>query len=96
MDKLLTVCEMVEKKLNDEHIYASVWPYRSDMPVMDVEIQWGDWKHDHARAKWLLGEISGIHYISSAVTEENGSDCYSAVHHFYVEGDEAIGALNCA
>lgn len=51
---------------------------------IEVEINWGDWKHEHLRCKWLteqLLEMRGIGFdFDTFVTEEDGSDCYSAIH----------------
>lgn len=90
-EKLFSVCESAEKMLSEKSINAVVFPYGHDLPVVVVEIGWGDWKHDHARAKWLMQE-QGCVLLKSDVIEENGSDCYSAAHYFYVEGmhDEAV------
>ena len=85
IDKIYKISEEVENKLRENKIHAEVFPYGHDMPVFVVAIHWGDWKHDHARAKWLVGEM-GYPYINGVVTEEDGSDCYSAEHRFYVEG----------
>jgi len=88
-EKKLEISEKAEKYLRDNKLWASVEPYWDDLPVIEVEINWGDWKHDHARAKWLLEEV-GIHFINTKVTEEDGSDCYSAIHRFYV-GESRLG-----
>lgn len=51
---------------------------------LDYLITWGDWKHDHLRFKWIVDELCMElkipHVITSRETEENGSDCYSAIH----------------
>ena len=51
-----------------------------------INIQWGDWKHDHWYADVLIedffkdkDEVREIFYGIN-VTEEDGSDCYSATH----------------
>lgn len=80
------VCEKVGKYLSDNGLICDVYPYRGDMPVVDVDIHWGDWKHDHLRAKWIMEEKGAI-CLGDVVTEENGSDCYSAVHHFVVDAE---------
>ena len=72
---------LIEQMLRDNHVYADVYPYRDIEVVFAVEINWGDWKHEHLSAKWLLQEAGHV-YISSQVTEENGSDTYSAIHYF--------------
>ena len=51
-----------------------------------ISITWGDWKHDHMRTKYIITEFAekrGLSVkVSSEVTEENGSDTYSADHTF--------------
>lgn len=74
--------EKISKVLDDNNIWANVWQYM-DLPVVHVEILYGDWKHDHARADWLLRDM-GCTLIGTEVTEDDGSDCYSAIHYFHV------------
>ena len=97
-EKLYEICEKANKRFQAERLYAEIYPYNAsaEMPVIDVEINWGDWKHEHGRAKWLMG-LMGARLIGTQVTEEDGSDCYSAVHHFYVGEDfneEAVDEEN--
>lgn len=82
-EKLVKVCEKVEKKLNEERLGGEVWVHGNGLPVFDVHISWGDWKHDHLRTRWVIEEMGGV-YIGGEVTEEDGSDCYSAIHHYAV------------
>lgn len=42
-----------------------------------VDITWGDWKHDHLRADYLVQMLGGS-LETVLTTEEDGSDCYSA------------------
>ena len=49
--------------------------------TVEVEISWGDWKHDHAYCDHLMAYI-GYKSDDEQVTEENGSDTYSSIH-FY-------------
>lgn len=85
-EELYGICERVQKYLDSNNLWADVYPHGGGLPVIDVEIHWGDWKHDHLRMKYLMGE-AGATLISTHVTEENGSDCYSAVHHFFADED---------
>ena len=71
--------EIIEKILRNNNISAEV--HQKNNNVVEVEISWGDWKHDHMRAKYLLNN-AGFEFISTIVTEEDGSDTYSAVHFF--------------
>ena len=84
--EMYDACDRIEKYLRDNRIYCDVYPYGDDMPVVNVEIRWGDWKHEHLRAKWLMGEVGAV-YVNTVETEENGTDCYSAVHRFIVGND---------
>ena len=70
--------------LKDNGVWAEVYPYQHDMPVLVVSISWGDWKHDHLWARNLMSYL-GYKEIGDRVTEENGSDCYSAEHYFVKE-----------
>lgn len=44
-----------------------------------VYISWGDWKHDHAWCQELMRYL-GYKRVSFDVTDEDGSDCFSAEH----------------
>ena len=46
-----------------------------------VEIEWGDWKHDHMWCDELMGYL-GYTLTDEIETEENGSDCYSAERYY--------------
>ncbi len=51
--------------------------------VIDYSIEWGDWKHDHLYSEDLAKEFFKEDLsISEDVTEEDGSDTYSATHEF--------------
>lgn len=69
--------------LNDNNLATDVYEYGDDMPAIHVEIRLGDWKHEHWRTRWLL-EQNGFIYVSEDVIEENGSDCYSAIHTYLI------------
>lgn len=73
--------EQVYETLKSNNVYPeSVHQYRT-IPVVVVEISWGDWKHEHWRADWLIEELGGT-LVRTDVTEEDGSDCYSATHYY--------------
>ena len=71
--------EKVQKLLDDNNLWADAYNY-NDIAIA-VEVNRGDWKHDHLRTEWLLKE-NGFTKITSKVTEEDGSDTYSAIHYF--------------
>lgn len=80
MADIYELCERVEKTLQDANVWADVYPAHG-MKDICVEINHGDWKHDHLRTAWLLENMGAVH-VSEKVTEEDGSDCYSAIHTF--------------
>ena len=75
---------MAHDFLKDNGVWAEVYPYGHDMPVLVVDIEWGDWRHSHLWAKDLMSYL-GYTEIGNKVTDEDGSDCYSAEHYFIKE-----------
>ena len=78
----------MEKKIyelmDENNIRGEVVDYSEQKKMLAVEIIWGDWKHEHARLDWLVGEnIPNLRSIHTVTTEEDGSDCYSAIHYYY-------------
>ena len=71
----------VDELLKANNIYASVYQY-GQLPVVCVEIEWGDWKHEHWRADWLIEEELKGNKIKVEITEDDGSDTYSAIHYY--------------
>lgn len=69
----------VRKKFAEENMYCEIHEHENG--CISIEIEWGDWKHDHAYSDHLMREM-GYDCTDEQVTEENGSDCYSSVH-FY-------------
>ena len=92
-EKLVKVCEKVEKKLNEERLGGEVWVHGNGLPVFDVHISWGDWKHDHGWLDSLMGYID-YEAFNEIVTEENGSDCYSSEHIFVRKDAEKLQLLH--
>ena len=83
------VKKILEKKVADlfkeKELYYEWGVYSEgiDKYVIEVVVEWGDWKHDHAYLDWVMNE-NGFVKTNEVVTEDDGSDCYSAVHTFKV------------
>lgn len=76
-------CSVVSRFLRDNRCYADeVW--QENEIAVAVSIDWGDWKHDHGWCDSLMDYL-GYSKIGEQETEEDGSDCYSAVHYFIKE-----------
>ena len=76
--------DMVEKriselytKLHEEDLYYDIFKVCSN--VIGVEVEFGDWKHDHAYLDYIMSEL-GYNKIEEKITMEDGSDCYSSIH----------------
>ena len=72
---------MIHDFLNDNGVWAEVYQYNQSIAAYVVSISWGDWKHDHLWARDLMSYLGYVE-IGNKVTEEDGSDCYSAEHYF--------------
>ena len=81
MDKVKQIEELMEKN----RLFGDVWDLlERGRHVVKVEICWGDWKHDHLRLEFLVKEnMPELISHDKEIIEENGTDCYSAIHKFY-------------
>jgi len=72
---------VIERYLDDNDLYADEVYTEMGGHIIAVHCNWGDWKHTHG---WLRDLMNYINYteVSEKVTEEDGSDCYSATHYF--------------
>lgn len=85
MDMFATEKKIYEL-MKEHHIMGEVVDYNEAIKMVAVEITWGDWKHDHLRMNWLMEEnFSNLRSIHTQTTEEDGSDCYSAIHYYYFD-----------
>lgn len=83
MDNLV---HLLTKHLEENKLFGDVY---TDEDVICIDISWGDWKHEHRRCAWLVTEFlsdNGYTTLLEAeiVTEDDGSDCYSATHKFFI------------
>ena len=69
--------------MRENHLHGDVW---EDFGLLCIEVNWGDWKHDHLRLDWVMKENFNILMSATETTEENGSDCYSAIHYYVLGG----------
>lgn len=87
------VADQLEQHFRNNKLWVDELHYNQVKDCIEYDINWGDWKHEHLRSKWLLEELFkelGIAAnINSHTTEEDGSDTYSA--HYIVR---AMGKMN--
>ena len=72
--------EQITRFLKDNLCYPDC-VYTNSEGVTSVDISWGDWKHEHLWCRDLMGYLGYIE-TGEEETEEDGSDCYSAIHYF--------------
>lgn len=73
----------IHKFMMENYITGEIVDYNEQKRMIAVEIIRGDWKHQHLRMDYFMEELCDIRSISTQTTEEDGSDCYSAVHYYY-------------
>lgn len=93
-EKSYEVCQRVAKYLSEKNVscVSDVCPTDAMEDAVEVWIDWGDWKHEHKRVDWLMAEAGAV-VLGEAVTEDDGSDCYSAFHMYLVDENFLKGAV---
>ena len=77
--------------LANQKDFYEVWPSEDD--TICVDISWGDWKHDHLRLDLIANNFFkekgyDILNMNTEVTDEDGSDTYSATHSYRIRKHE--------
>lgn len=75
-----TITNKVQKLFNENSI-NHFFSVDFNNGTIEVEVEWGDWKHDHLYLERVM-KNNGYTMIDSEVTEEDGSDTYSARYWF--------------
>ena len=87
----------INEYLHDNGFYDSgIW-YEGilDTQLVRIAKDWGDWKHDHGWLRDLMKHL-GYEEFGCVVTEEDGSDCYSADHIFVHKDNPRYNVLMSA
>lgn len=84
-NKANEIASIVIKYLTEKEAdFFEVYPTElNGFPCLIVEVNWGDWKHSHGYLDYLMKEKHFLK-IREDVTEEDGSDCYSANHIYLI------------
>ena len=69
----------IEEHLKENGISAETFVYPNDFDKVDVNIDCGDWKHDHIVCDVLMKE-KGWELESESVNDDDDDDCYSSTH----------------
>lgn len=76
-----TRLDAANKMFNDNQCSMIAEIASLETKVVVIEIEWGDWKHEHGYADYVMKQ-NGFTKIKEEVTEEDGSDCYSSNHYY--------------
>lgn len=84
----------IKTELKKNHIYSDLYDEygfrKNDSFVLKIDIDKGDWKHDHRLADIIVSNVADrydnieIVKVSENVTDDDGSDTYSATHTYNV------------
>lgn len=69
--------QTIQRMFREKEMSYAFFVSSPNMVIVDVK--WGDWKHDHIRLKYEMEQIN-FEQVAEEVTEDNGSDTYSAQH----------------
>ncbi len=81
--EILAMQKRITEVMMENHINGDIVDYNTQTKMIAVEIIRGDWKHDHLRMDYFMQRAYDIRSIQTQTTEEDGSDCYSAIHYYY-------------
>ena len=88
-DTIKSLANEFADRLSEQDAYYNIWFDEKDNTIT-VGVDWGDWKHDHMwldifADKFFREKGYDLDNMSVEVTDEDGSDTYSA-NHTYVLG----------
>lgn len=83
----LDLIGIITAELYSAHGYSYIIFDHED--TVSIDIEWGDWKHNH-RFLELFMEERGFDQLIEEVTDEDGSDTYSATHVYKLRESEKI------
>lgn len=89
LPKTITEYErQAEEVLYNYNIHATAEGNPKDNTI-SVEIQMGDWKHEHRKSELILKKI-GLEKIDEVITESTDSDCYSAIYKYMIMDEDRL------
>ena len=80
-NEMQSALDKVNKKFSEEHTGLFAEPIFGLDNAATIEITWGDWKHEHGYADYVMLQNDFVR-VGEELTEEDGSDCYSSIHKY--------------
>ena len=88
----------IHRKLHEYKLWPESVDVSRDIDVIkiEIEISWGDWKHEHKRLDYVMFDIiyeynpklvSNYYMTGEEITDEDDSDTYSSIHKYIIEFD---------
>ena len=81
MEELQKAIDKANETFRNNHCSFYAEPMLSVPNTASIEIEGGDWKHDHAYADYVMRE-NGFVCISEKVTLETEDDWYGSIHYY--------------
>ena len=78
--RLQEIINKAKVQFKEHNCHYEIYPYMGIS--IAVEINRGDWKHDHAFVDYIMRNLRNVTKFGEEVTEEDGSDTYSSIHYF--------------
>lgn len=71
----------IERIIADNGLCYDWWFYSETDGIVEFNVEWGDWKHDHV---WLNNVMrkNSWYLLKEFVTDEDGTDSYSSIHRY--------------
>ena len=85
-DDSLSEEDKVARYLSDNEIFTEEVYFPNDENELHATI-YGDWKHSHKRADWLMEQI-GYAFVNEIQVEDSEEDYYGAIHIYRKENNE--------
>ena len=74
------ILKQIYELLKSKGIWANVSQYMG-LPVIQVEIEMGDWKHEHLYCDSIMKE-AGYHKVNEQEIGDSQEDVYSSYHYY--------------
>ena len=63
-----------------EHQFHYEWYVQHDRRLLNVDVEWGDWKHDHLHLDYVMAAEGFTPVSTRPFGEDTMDDTYSATH----------------
>jgi hypothetical protein len=84
-EKIQNAIDLANKEFRENDCAFEAEPNLNAPLTTTINIEWGDWKHEHGYADYVMSQ-HGFTKVKEQITEEDCSDCYSSIHTYFYKG----------